>query len=275
MLAPNFTAGEFLRHNRVTTLGTVRSFQSFRDDIAKRPVKITRVVREGDLLTTKGETSQGITFEAQSSISKDFPIYGCKAGFPHKVLQKLYNGNGMSEFNTADKLLIAALCQNGFQEGPDNSTPFGKDMGLNNTSWCAVFFHWCLQKARAMDFRGVSVPVSFTPELSNSRRTFELAPITETDPALFKPGSAVVWKRKGSSIAGHTAILLSNDTEKEELWFIEGNMSDKVRIIKREYSALTYGKLQLYGAAQYLPEPASDCFTDFTMEAPVKNETYT
>ena len=268
MLAPNFTANEFLKHRSVTTLETVQKFQQFRDR-QKKPVKLMSVKKKGKILTTTGKTRTGDSFSTKVDIRASIPIYGYNAALPDSIVREIYYGNGLSDISTVDKLLIAALCQNGYHEGPKNKTPFGEAMGLNNTPWCAIFFHWCLHRADPL------YPIPFKPEFSNSRYTLENAPTVVTDPALFKSGSAVVWKRKASSVAGHTAILLHNDTEKEEMLFIEGNISDKVRVKKRSYYELTYGHLELYGAAQYLPEAASDCFKNVLLEGSVKNETYT
>ncbi|MFA5428802.1 MAG: hypothetical protein WC279_11430 [Sulfurimonas sp.] len=272
MLAPNFTAGEFLKHCPVTVMDTVIQMQKFRD-MKKEPVTVTGAGLAGNILITSGKTASGASVRIRSEVNPaNLPVYGPKAELSPAALTRLYSVNGYKNFNTAEKLILAALCQNGFKEGNNNDTPFGKDMGLNNTPWCAVYYHWCLKVACALE--GKEPPVPFKPEYSNSRYTLERAPVMVTDPSLFQPGSAVVWKRKGSSTAGHTAILTLNDPVRRHMFFIEGNMSDAVRIIKRDYDNLTSGDLILYGAAQYLPDTAAGIITNGKAEK-VTNESYT
>lgn len=272
MLAPNFTAGEFLKHCPVTVMDTVMQMQKFRN-VKKEPVTVTGAGLSGNILITSGKTSSGASVRIKSEVKPGtLPVYGPRAELSPAALTKLYSAGDYKNFNTAEKLILAALCQNGFKEGPGNDTPFGKEMGLNNTPWCAVYYHWCLKVAYALE--GKEPPVPFKPEYSNSRYTLEKAPVIVTDPALFQPGSAVVWKRKGSSVAGHTAILTLNDPVRRHMFFIEGNMSDAVRIIKRGYDNLTSGDLILYGAAQYISDKASDDLSNNKPENP-QNESYT
>ena len=47
----------------------------------------------------------------------------------------------------ADLVVKIALSQNGYKEGTNNDTMYGKWFGVNHQPWCAMFVSWCFNQA--------------------------------------------------------------------------------------------------------------------------------
>lgn len=275
MLAPSFSVSEFLKFQEVTTLYTVMQMQKFRDRCGM-PVIVTGVDLKGDMLITYAKSKDGVTtFKVKEEMMcSHIPVWGRKADLHPELIKYVYSKNSLADLSHIELALLAGLCQNGYKEEPGNDTPFGKEMGLNNNAWCASFFHWCVRCANAV--KNTAPLKKFDVRFTNSRYTFNHAPVKKTVPEEFRPGSAVVWARRGSDTAGHTALLLHNDVTGKIMYFIEGNTSDSVRIVKRSYSQLNSPSLRLCGAAEYLPDTTIVCsgFAPGTWEN-LENEKYT
>jgi len=187
---------------------------------------------------------------------KDMRVYGFNASLPDRIMGIMKHDfdqlveairDGSLGYNNATALM--AMLQLDYKEEPDNDTVFGVEKGLNNVPWCAIFYHWCRDQVCSIVDR--NDPVPFEPALSNSRKTFEGAPVQVTDLRECKSGYAIVWEKTDSPVSGHTGICIHNDPVNMVMTLIEPNYSNKVTLRKKGYNSLNRGKLRVIGACSY------------------------
>lgn len=267
-LVPNFITGEFfgIRKNKVgfaqaTSLKAACEVQKIRRETGK-----SVIIQSTSITGTPSDrvymlvlnTSEGVKTIALPWRKKDMRVYGFNGHVTDRVLGIMKPGfssllecirRGTFGFNNAVALM--AMLQLDYKEGEGNNTVYGVEMGLNNVPWCAIFYHWCKDQVdHILDEEGTV----FKPELSNSRKTFERAPVQVTDKADFKPGYAIIWEDTESPVAGHTGICVHNDPVRRVMVIIEPNFSNKVALRRLSYNKLNRGNLKIIGACSYFPD---------------------
>ena len=272
-LAPNFLTGEFFgKGNRsgkfvkATSLRVAQRMQEVRDEL-RAPVTITgsRMIGgpgEYEYVINYSCPSKGIEGKESFSWEKsDFRVYGLNGCVADRILGIMRHDFG-SFLDSVDKGIIGmnnavalvAMLQVDYKEGKNNSTVFGMEMGLNNTPWCALFYHWCVNQVRSVLTVDLGYDYKFTSRYSNSRKTIGLAPLTVKSIADIKPGYAMVWARTDDPVAGHTGVCIHNDPERERITLIEPNYGNKVTLREKSYNRLNRNKLEFIGACSYFPE---------------------
>lgn len=280
MLSKNFDISEFIKQGfaPVTTLQTVYEFQKLRDK-ANVPIFIHgSEILDKKLFTTgdiKGATNERPALRQLQSIdSQNLPVYGAKAALSDGLIQHLSDiyssGSTLPDQIRGGKedpglyIALLALLQVGYKEKSGNDTVFGSEMGLNKVSWCAIFYHWLVRKLQEVRSDAV-YPYKYDSRYSNSRLTFEKAPVSTRQLEEILPGYAIIWARNNHSStgktptgpgmnkrAGHTAVCVHNDTEKKFIVAVEGNTRDGVQLIARYYRNINSKNLEFVGGCSYI-----------------------
>lgn len=264
-LTPNFITGEFfgIRKNKVgfvqaTSLRAACEVQKIRSKTGK-PVVIVSSSITGEpsnrIYRIKLSTSEGPRTVSIPWRKRDMRVYGFNAHVTDRVLgimkpgiDTLIDSIRRGTFGLNNAVALMAMLQLDYKEGDGNNTVYGVEMGLNNVPWCAIFYHWC--KAQVDSVLGTKTS-KFDPELSNSRITFNKAPVRVTEMAEFKPGYAIIWEKTDSPVAGHTGVCIHNDPEKRIMVLVEPNYSNKVTLRLKSYDKLNRGTLKVLGACSY------------------------
>ena len=284
MLSPDFKVSEFLNRGfaPVTTMRTVWEFQKLRDRAGIPVIIHGSTILDGKLLTTgdiKGaDRSKRPAFRQIQSISAfNIPVYGCKAAFSDEFINSLSDINkrmSFYEYFSSDNsravlyMTVLTMLQHGYREKRGNDNIFGSEMELNMVPWCSILYHWLLKKTGEM-YPGSVSPYTYSAKYSNSRYTFENAPVSTRQLAEIEPGYNVTWARNnntktGKKItgpglnkrAGHTAICVHNDVERKILFTIEGNNRDGVTLVARYWRNINSTNLEFIGGCSYIEQGA-------------------
>lgn len=124
----------------------------------------------------------------------------------------------------AIKVLAAAkkFVDQGYKEGENNDTIFGKWFGLNHQPWCAMFVSYCFNEAGMVDLvkaQGAKGFASCNPAVKWFAKNGQLVPVGQA-----QPGDIVFFNFDAdATTAEHVGIVYQNDTVKSKLITFEGN----------------------------------------------------
>lgn len=159
------------------------------------------------------------------------------------------------------RLLKIALEQEGYREGPNNSTKYASWYGLPNEAWCAMFVTWCAFEAGIGNdiiprYAGVSA----------GKFWFETKGLFKVkEDYIPKPGDLIFFLSNGAS---HTGIVTRFDGER--VYTIEGNTSNMVA--QRSY-LLNHYTITGYGTPEYPPFDGESTEVDTGNATDGSNET--
>lgn len=159
----------------------------------------------------------------------------------------VYAGSGrIPAFNTADRIVAAALAETGYKEGKNNDSKYGKWNGRNYIPWCGSFVSWCAHQA--------GVPAdSIKPFSDNCMAEFAWFKSEKRwKPNTYKPNPGDVIFIDTQYKYEHTGLVVKY--ENGIVYTVEGNANDMVkeRQYKRGdsriigYGIPTYAKAKTY-----------------------------
>ena len=111
---------------------------------------------------------------------------------------------------------------NGYKEGNNNDTKFGKWYGINNQPWCAIFVSWVFSSSGSNTLAGIQTPKGFhncDAGLAYFRKHGQLVDVKDA-----QPGDVVFFNLDGvSGTSEHVGIIYVNQHEQGQMVCFEGN----------------------------------------------------
>lgn len=110
----------------------------------------------------------------------------------------------------------------GYKEKPGNDNIFGIWYGRNKVAWCAIFVSYCYNQAGAgAILNGIQTDKGFhscNAAVNVYHKRNQIRPTIDA-----KPGDIVFMNFTGSGSHDHVGIVIRNNTEKKQLFTVEGN----------------------------------------------------
>ncbi|MFA5543749.1 MAG: CHAP domain-containing protein [Bacilli bacterium] len=147
---------------------------------------------------------------------------------------------GVANVNYIERLIAAALSEEGYREGYNSDNKFGDWFMYNNADWCAMFVSWSANQA------GIGLDVIHKFSLvSDGVRWFDERGLYHERGEYTPKRGDIIFFISGSR-PSHVGIVVSVDDER--VYTIEGNTSNSVA--QRSY-LLTNPYVMGYGAPDY------------------------
>lgn len=153
------------------------------------------------------------------------------------------------------KVLTAAkkIVDQGYSEGENNDTIFGKWFGLNHQPWCAMFVSWCFDQAGLVKLVAAQGPKGFASCNAGLKwfgKNGQIVPIAQA-----QPGDIVFFNfDDDASTAEHVGLVYVNQPEKHQMVTFEGNTSADVKGSQANGDG-AYKKTRNYGLIMAVVRP--------------------
>lgn len=152
---------------------------------------------------------------------------------------------GTPNVNYRERIVTAALSQEGYKQGPNKSNKFGDWFMYNNVDWCAIFVSWSVNQAGI----GIDVVPKFAL-VADGVRWFSNKNQYEVSGGTYQPqrGDIIFFQNLDDTTPSHVGIVTGSDNT--YVYTIEGNTSGGVH--QRQYT-LTNPYVIGYGIPAYPP----------------------
>jgi cell wall-associated NlpC family hydrolase len=111
----------------------------------------------------------------------------------------------------------------GYKEGPNNNTIFGKRYGMNHQPWCAMYVSCCFADAGVVNLVAASTKKGFASCDAGMKwfaKNGQLIPVGKA-----QPGDIVFFQFDDDAQPDHVGIVVKNNTKFKQLVCAEGNTS--------------------------------------------------
>ena len=158
------------------------------------------------------------------------------------------NPNALKVLTEAKKIV-----DQGYTEGENNDTIFGKWFGLNHQPWCAMFVSWCFDQAGLVKLVAAQGPKGFASCNAGLKwfgKNGQIVPIAQA-----QPGDIVFFNFDAdASTAEHVGLVYVNQPDKHQMVTFEGNTSADVKGSQANGDG-AYKKTRNYGLIMAVVRP--------------------
>lgn len=166
----------------------------------------------------------------------------------------IWDENREDDTEWIDRLVEVALGEVGTQEGVNdagkgnNKVKYGEWYGSNGQPWCAMFIAWCANQINVLDTKVHKFSrCEYGKNYYVSKGNYHLFN------SGYEPKKGDIFFRfhngKGNG-DGHVGIVIAYDVQTKDVYTVEGNTDDAVRIRKRPWTDYFHG-FASHGGSSY------------------------